>query len=119
MKEALKYSILVISVLVLDQLTKWLVTYVEPLSITNFLLLAKTENRGISWGLLNGTDSRLFVFITIIVSLLTAFLCVYAYRRQREGYAIYGELLVIAGSVSNISLIGLFMVLWLILLLCI
>ncbi len=101
---SLRYTILFVAVVVLDQLTKWLVMRFlpEPVDITGFLTFDLTLNRGISWGLFNDTTTWLFIFITFIICVLTVSLCVYAYQQLKLGNTIYGELLVIAGSLSNI-----------------
>ncbi len=104
MSDTLKYPLLFIAVVVLDQASKWLILpYKEsPIGVTRFLTFSVDTNRGISWGLFNTTNTWLFVVITLIIGLLTLSLCVYAYQQYKQGNTIYGELLVIAGSVSNI-----------------
>lgn len=98
-----KYLMLGTLVAAIDQLIKWLIIFYVPLPtvVTSFLSVHLALNRGISWGLLNGTNNWLFVSVTVLISIFTLVLLVYAYNRYKKGFTIYGETLVIAGSLSN------------------
>ncbi len=105
-KFLLKYLVLAVGIVGLDQLTKWLALnfWQDTTDLTNFLAFELTVNRGISWGLLQSahTNTYLFIGITFLIGLLTFGLCVYAVKQYRSGHSIYGETCVIAGSLSNI-----------------
>lgn len=92
-----------IGVLIIDRITKlYAVQYLqEPYYVTNFLSGHLVYNQGISWGIFNAVDGRNFMQVTLLVFAVTSLLIYYTYQRIRRGHAIYGELLVIAGSLSN------------------
>lgn len=90
----LSYGLCTSSLILLDRITKW--------AALRYCFHDCTFNRGISWGMLNYEGSGFFVGITLLIILITAVLCVYAYRRMLQGYSIWGELLIIGGSLSNI-----------------
>jgi signal peptidase II len=100
------YLLLGVLLVLLDQLTKWIALYYwqSHTVVTSFLSFQVTLNRGISWGLLRGaeTNSLLFLGVSICIMLLTFGLAIYAAKRYQKGYRVYGEVLVIAGSCSNI-----------------
>jgi signal peptidase II len=105
-RDAGRYFDLVFSIIFFDQLTKlfalsyWQDEYV----LTQFLSFKVIFNRGISWGLLSlaQTNSLLFIAISGIIFLVTLGLAIYSFSRYNNGYSVYGELLVIAGSCSNL-----------------
>jgi signal peptidase II len=98
------YGCIALIVLVIDQLTKYfaLTHWSNSYFINPYLYFQLTINRGISWGLFNSTNMVIFVAITILIILTTAILAYYAYNRFRESYGIIPEVLVLAGSLSNI-----------------
>ena len=101
----LRYLLPGAAIIALDQATKWLALnfWQETNELTSFLAFELTVNRGISWGLLQGAESqRLFIGISFLIGLLTCGLIIYALKRYRKGYPIYGELFNIAGSISNL-----------------
>ena len=89
-----RFGIFVVSLIALDRISKALVLhYCAPHC---------TFNRGISWGMLNYENSTVFIILTAVVILITAALAIYAFRRWQAGFAIWGEILILAGSLSNI-----------------
>lgn len=94
MPSSLRYGLIVGLFIVLDRLTKG--------AALRYCALDCTFNRGISWGMLNYAGSGFFEVITLLIILITAVLGVYAYRRMMQGYPVWGELLIIGGSLSNI-----------------
>lgn len=105
-KGALGYVFVGACIIFFDQVTKWFAIryWQNERVITDFLSFKVTTNRGISWGLLSSaqTNSVLFLAISLGIFLLTLGLTVYAVKRYKQGFAVYGELLVIAGSCSNL-----------------
>ncbi len=87
------YGSLVAFLVVLDQVTKWLAL--------RWCAHVCTLNRGISWGMLNYEGPVVFSLLTLLVMLITFALGLYAYRRAHQGHYIFGELLIISGSLSN------------------
>jgi len=96
-------SLLLCSLIIaVDQLTKrWVLSLSSPYIINEMLSFQVTINRGISWGILNDTPLWKLYFVTTTVLFITFFLCLYTLRRAQAGKPIWGELCVIAGSLSN------------------
>jgi len=89
---------------IVDRITKyWALHYtVSRNTITPFLAFDLTFNRGVSWGILNTESIFIFYATTITVMIITLGILHYTYMRIRQGFNIYGELLIITGSLSNI-----------------
>jgi signal peptidase II len=99
----LSYTVVVVSVLVLDRLTKLYALrycYTEQV-LAEYLSCELVMNRGISWGMLNSTNILMYGTILAAVVVVTCLLAWYTYKRFCDGYTIYGELLVVSGSLSN------------------
>ncbi len=99
-----RYLVLFFLVVLVDQVSKgyairW---WCSENVVNSFLSFQVTLNRGISWGLFNYGDTITFVAITALILLVTVVLVFSAYHKHRQGVPFYGELLVIAGSCSNI-----------------
>ncbi len=105
-RKTIGYLIAGMLIILADQLTKWIAVnyWYDGYLVTSFLSFRVTINRGISWGLLSSaeTNTLLFLAISFCILLLTFGLAVYAFRRYKQGYSVYGELLVVSGSCSNI-----------------
>jgi len=105
-KDRIGYCILYILVILSDQLSKWRAINVwkHEYVFTPWLSFKVIVNRGISWGLLSVADTNRFIFfgLTAIIILLTLGIALYALKRYQKGYSIVGEILVVAGSSSNI-----------------
>lgn len=88
----------------IDRITKTLaLSYlIVPYKVNSFLSYDLVINRGISWGIGNSASSLIFGGITLLTIVVTLALAVYTYRRIQQDYSVYGELLVLAGSCSNI-----------------
>ena len=98
------YALLVVSILAIDRFTK---TYAlrhwqDEFVVNPFLFFQVTINRGISWGLLNYSHTSIFVAVTVAIALVTGALIWYSWLRFNHKKPIFGELCVIAGSISNI-----------------
>lgn len=98
------YATVCLIVFMLDRVTKfyavryWATEYMLAPSISFQL----TYNRGISWGIGNSGNYLHYFLITALIIAITCLLIAYTYRQWRSGNAIWGELLVITGSLSNI-----------------
>lgn len=88
------YSSVAASIVILDQLTKYLAL--------RWCSQACTFNKGISWGMLNSGGQHTFYVVTALIIGITLLLAAYTYQRMRQRHAIFGELLIISGSISNI-----------------
>ena len=98
------YILLSLGIILVDRVTKIyaLTHWLEPVAVNPYLFFQVTFNRGVSWGILNSTQTLLFIGVTGLICLVTAVVIWYAYTKAREGKTILGEVCIIAGSVSNI-----------------
>lgn len=97
------YYIVALFIVVLDQLTKWLIVknmeYGESIKIIdNFLFVTSHRNRGAAWGILEG-KMWLFYIITVIV----AGAIVYYMQRHAKGKPLMGISLafMLGGAIGN------------------
>lgn len=88
----------------IDRVSKYYALYycIPRCRITSFLAFDLAFNRGISWGMLHTQASGPFYAVTTLIIAVTAGISWYAYQRAQLGYYIWGELLIITGSISNI-----------------
>jgi len=75
---------------------------VTPYKINSYLKFELLFNRGISWGMFDSKSSLVFFFVSFFIFLITVVVALYAYQRYKQGHMIIGEVLVVAGSLSNI-----------------
>lgn len=104
-KRSLFYFWVAVLPFVLDRVTKFLMMRVcaqLPYVVCPILTIDCSFNRGVSWGVLHAAATWQFVAVSVLISCIAAGLCVYVYQRYRDGFAIYGELLVISGALSNL-----------------
>ena len=99
------YGALCTTIIVLDRVTKYWALYVleGEHTVNNFLSYMCVLNRGVTWGMLHAQHEWLFVGVTILVMMMTGVLVRYTYARAQKGHVIIGELMVLAGSLSNIA----------------
>jgi len=94
-KKTLFFSITLFLV-ILDQLTKFLIrTYKPELKITNFLSISYTTNTGIAFGLFKGYN-----IIFIIISLIFLGLIIYYYKTKKTYTAPF--ILITSGLIGNL-----------------
>ena len=104
------FLLVAVSVLVLDQITKWLVlTRLSPESIVTvipgFFSLVRVENRGIAFGLLAGLSSNLAYSVIVVVSAAALVLVCYLLwnigpSAKRSGMALA---LILGGAAGNLA----------------
>lgn len=89
---------------VLDRFTKYwaLINNCADMQINNFLSFDLSFNRGISWSIFYSENSVTFWVLTSIIFVIVAALAWYTYNRFRLGFPVYGELLILAGALSNL-----------------
>lgn len=102
--EYIGYGILFFWVLLIDRLTKyWVLTSLHgSYPITSFLSLDFVINRGVAWGFFHSESEGPFILLSLLVFGMVMLLASFAYRRLHEEALIIGEVLVIAGALSNI-----------------
>jgi signal peptidase II len=97
--------LLALTVLVLDQATKWLALAsldpYEPMVVTPFFNLVLVWNRGVSFGMLSGDPAWGPWYLTGMSAAIGAFLIVWLYRESRVVTRV-ALWLVLAGAVGNI-----------------
>jgi signal peptidase II len=90
---------------VIDRLTKWwAVSFLcqKPLAIWgNAISCLITYNKGVSWSLLAFDGATSFWIIGFLVCGVIFLLVWHIYVQYRQEHAIYGELLVLGGALSN------------------
>ncbi len=104
-KCAWAYGLLGLLLVVIDRFTKYeaLCWCQQQCIINKHLSFEVVYNRGISWGLFHFHDTVLFSVVTVCVGLLTVAVLWYTIFRFRDGHTILGEVMVLAGSISNIT----------------
>ena len=98
------YVFLFFGIILLDRLSKWyaMQQWQVPLHINQFLTFELAYNRGISWGMFHSSNDFVFVLVSIAIGVVTLIVASSAWIRFMNGQSIIGELLVVAGSVSNL-----------------
>lgn len=99
------YILVSLLIIFCDQLTKRLslVLLSEGIyNVTSWLSFNLVFNRGISWGVLSSSLPVVFWGIIGVIAIITFILLIIAYRGFLRKRFILGELLVIAGSISNL-----------------
>jgi signal peptidase II len=99
-----KYSVLAIVVVVSDRITKaWALTAcVKPYVVNSWFSCSLAFNRGISWSLFHSELAFSFAMVTVLVLAVTAMVAWHAWQGLREKRNIRGEVLVLAGALSNV-----------------
>lgn len=100
------YSTLITGIVLLDRLTKWWalsVCALRPLVINTYVSFFVAYNRGMAWSLAASHDDRIFFVVTIVVLCMTLLIAYMAYyRHYKQHKTIFGECVVIAGSLGNL-----------------
>jgi len=88
----------------IDRATKWIIVSlgVDSYGITSWLSFDVQLNRGISWSLFHSDNTWTFLLVSLSVLAVTLCVIAYAVYQWRYNKPIYGQTMVIAGSVSNI-----------------
>lgn len=97
-------------IVVLDQITKWLVLKTIPLHesyplIDGVLNLCHVRNRGIAFGILNRGGSQITMVLLTLVTLAAVVLVVFWFRRLKaegKGGSALGLSLILGGAVGNL-----------------
>jgi len=97
-------TLLFLLIFIIDRTTKYaaLLYCEQPCYINQFLSFDFVLNRGISWGLLHSQNDWIFVLVSFVIFLVTLWVMHFAWRRFKAGHGIFPEVLIIAGSLSNI-----------------
>jgi len=99
--------ILALMVFVLDQATKWVVTYPldlqfrKQIELLSFFNLTWVENRGVSMGFLTASSEAMRWLLVAMTSAIALFVAVWLWREKRRDDA-WGLALVLGGALGNI-----------------
>lgn len=98
------YIVLFACVAIIDRITKYLaLTYCNQTANTDsFISWCLSFNRGISWGMFHSDNEWQFLAVSSIITGITLILASYATIRYMNHQVILGEILVLAGSFSNL-----------------
>lgn len=89
----------------IDQFTKWKALHLladGPRQINAFLRFNLAFNRGVAWGMFSSQSSWPFVLVTMSVIFLIGLFFVAAYIGYLNHRCVAAEVMVIAGSISNL-----------------
>jgi signal peptidase II len=102
-------AIISLSVIVLDQCTKYLIIksfalYQSLTVIEHYLTIVHTRNRGIAFGLLSGPESGMRVFLLIATSLLAIVFILYLLSSLKgtHTYATVTLSFILGGAIGNL-----------------
>ncbi len=103
-KGAVSYAVLFLWAFITDRLTKyWILNYLTgSYTVTSFLSLDFVMNRGVAWGFFHSEAEGPFLLLSVMIVGVVMLISSFAYRRLHEENLIIGEVLVIAGALSNI-----------------
>ncbi len=101
MKRAIHVFLIVLSVIVLDQITKYLViSFLNPydsIEVFPFLHLVSVRNTGAAFGMFKGFGSGFFIGISLLAITFVIWLLV------TSNYSYFGLSIVLGGAVGNLT----------------
>lgn len=96
-------------IFILDRITKfWAVKYLaETIPVFSFFNFIKLDfelafNHGVSWGLFSTNNLLARLGLVIVITAILSFLIFYTGKKLQTKKSILGEILIIAGAVSNL-----------------
>jgi signal peptidase II len=101
------FIVIIASVWLLDQITKWLVIeYLEPyqkvIKITPFLNLVPVRNTGVAFGLFAGKGKETQIFLMVFTLIAIVILLYFYFNPNRSGLKTWACGLVIGGAFGNL-----------------
>ncbi len=99
-----QYSLLFLSVLLVDRITKNMaLCYLhDRIQVNSFLSYDLVLNRGISWGIFHDSSNYLFLAVSVGIACIIAGVGFYTFIKWMNREYVIGELLVLAGATSNL-----------------
>lgn len=90
-------------VLFTDRITKlaMIAHGAEPIPVLPGFWFELTYNRGVSWGMLSGTDTASLLVRYGLVSIALGALAHHVFQRVKAGKTIWAETLIFAGAIGN------------------
>jgi signal peptidase II len=100
----LKYFFAGIALIIIDRLTKYgaLLLCVSRYQMNRYCAFELVFNRGVSFGIFYSTSPIVFWLVTTAIIVLTLGVWIYTVKQYKIGRLVWGETLVLAGSISNI-----------------
>ncbi|MBH0229072.1 signal peptidase II [Halobacillus yeomjeoni] len=97
------YYLLATGVIILDQLTKWLVVMNMNLGesipvVEDFLYLTSHRNQGAAWGILQGQMMFFYIITVIVIGVVVYYIQQYGKESRLSGVALS---LILAGAIGN------------------
>lgn len=91
-------------VFLLDRITKSMVLYYYPVDyiVNSFISFDLIFNRGFSWSFMHSESTMIFALVSFLVTLITIIFALYTYIQYKNNKVILAQLLIIAGSASNL-----------------
>lgn len=98
------YGVVAAILFCLDRITKsWaMLNAAERLDITPFFSFDLVINRGVTAGMFQSNNPFWFVILSVIIGSIILALAIYTYYRWRAGAMIIGEIMTLAGAISNL-----------------
>ena len=103
-KRLLIYLSHFIEIIIIDRIFKWVAynyLYGKEEYFLPFLNLSFTWNKGISWGLFNGSNPLTFYLLTFFIAIVIALFFSYTVYEHRRGEFVIFEITLLGGAVSN------------------
>ncbi|HZW60913.1 MAG TPA: signal peptidase II [Candidatus Babeliales bacterium] len=96
------YSLLFLSIFLADRITKaCALDITSSIPITKYIFLELIFNRGVSWGMFHSSNDLTFLMVSILIALIILGIGIYTVIRWMNNYNIVGEVMIIAGALSN------------------
>lgn len=99
------YLVLAAVIVIIDRITKSMALKCanQMCKINDHLSFNLVFNRGVSWGMFHAQDGRIFFAVSLVITCLIAALLIYTIIRRMNRYAIVGEVMILAGALSNLA----------------
>jgi signal peptidase II len=96
------YGALALIILIADRLSKsWALNLTYEKIVNPFLSFALVFNRGINWGFFNAGNTALFIAINTAIAAVILGMFAYTVYCWRNHQLIIGQVLILAGALSN------------------
>lgn len=98
------YVLLFSGVITIDRVSKnWALEHCqESYYINDFLSFDLLFNRGISWGMFHSESRIIFGFVSCLIAAIVLALGLYTFVRWNNTRWVVGEVMVVAGTISNL-----------------
>ncbi len=98
------YWVAGIAIFMIDRISKWYAVqhWQTPYSVAPCVSFELVFNRGISWGMFHSSHMLTFGIVSALIAALTGYVGWIAYERLCKQQIIIGEVMILAGSISNL-----------------